>query len=78
MQAVASTVVGSSNAETAGCDAGAAAPSEVEVPVHVTLGDDVQRSRVMIVGDVHGCYDELQDLINGHSRPERSRLESAC
>lgn len=31
---------------------------------HVTLGDDVIQGRpVLIIGDVHGCYDELCELL---------------
>ena len=39
-------------------------------PLHVTLSDHQQRGRrVMIIGDVHGCCDELELLLERHSRP---------
>ena len=38
-------------------------------PRHVTLTDAQQASRVMVVGDVHGCCDELCELLAEHQRP---------
>ena len=34
-----------------------------EAPRHATLSEQQQRRRVMIIGDVHGCCDELRELL---------------
>ena len=41
-----------------------------DVPVHVVLDDDAQRRRVIIVGDIHGCCDELRELLELHCLPD--------
>lgn len=43
--------------------------TDPKAPRHVTLTEAAQRARVMIVGDVHGCCDELHDLLDefGHA-----------
>ena len=36
-------------------------------PDHVSLSTTAEQ-RVLIVGDVHGCFDELQDLLQLHQQ----------
>jgi hypothetical protein len=45
---------------------------EFEVPLpsklhQVVEESDIGRRRVLVIGDVHGCFDELQDLIQVHA-----------
>jgi hypothetical protein len=41
---------------------------DVSAPKHVTLTAHQQSQRMMIIGDVHGCCDELRELIREHGR----------
>jgi hypothetical protein len=39
-------------------------------PRHVTLPEDLQRRRLLIVGDIHGCADEFRELLAAERRPQ--------
>lgn len=54
-----------------GDPAAASAGNPVPVPVHATLNPATTRGRrVLIVGDLHGCYGELCDLLDACSYQE--------
>ena len=42
---------------------------DLAAPRHITLPEELQRRRLLIVGDLHGCADEFRSLMAAHRRP---------
>ena len=43
---------------------------DVAAPRHTTLPDQLQRRRLLIVGDIHGCADEFRQLLDENARAD--------